>query len=207
MKMTAMTGMGSSSAKQTTKEKIIWVDSAKKDASDFKEAVELLPDVFGEGHYGTSGVKSRGGQQNFKNERCAWKRVAKDGKHYRILEHTTGYFYQEGFLSSDTAEQEDEEAEPKEGANEDDNDDDDEEEEEASQPPAKKQKGGKGAAQAPVPAVAPAKARKAGGNKATRSRPSAHIQARPQVGLEIRILECIPMYPTRIVSVSCVSCI
>ena len=33
------------------------------------------------------------------------------------------------------------------------------------------------------------------------------IQARPQVGLEIRILECIPMYPTRIVSVSCVSCI
>ena len=29
----------------------------------------------------------------------------------------------------------------------------------------------------------------------------------PQVGLEILILECIPMYPTRIVSVSCVSCI
>jgi hypothetical protein len=25
------------------------------------------------------------------------------GKHYRILEHTTGYFYQEGFLPSDTA--------------------------------------------------------------------------------------------------------
>ena len=31
------------------------------------------------------------------------------------------------------------------------------------------------------------------------------IQARPrQVGLEIRILECIPMYPTCIMSVSCV---
>ena len=29
-------------------------------------------------------------------------------------------------------------------------------------------------------------------------------KARPQVGLEIRILECIPMYPTRIVSVSLV---
>ena len=36
----------------------------------------------------------------------------------------------------------------------------------------------------------------------------ALIQARPQqVGLEIRILEGIPMYPTCIVSVSCVSCI
>ena len=35
----------------------------------------------------------------------------------------------------------------------------------------------------------------------------ARIQARPQVGLEIRILECIPMYPTRILCVSCVSCI
>ena len=32
-------------------------------------------------------------------------------------------------------------------------------------------------------------------------------QARPQVGLEIHILECIPMYPTCIVNVSCVSCI
>ena len=29
--------------------------------------------------------------------------MAKDGKHYRILEHTTGYFYQEGFLPSDNA--------------------------------------------------------------------------------------------------------
>ena len=35
----------------------------------------------------------------------------------------------------------------------------------------------------------------------------ARIQARPQVGLEIRILECIPMYPTCIVNVSSVSCI
>ena len=91
-------------------------------------------------------------------------RVAKDGKHYRIIEHTTGYFYQEGFLPSQTEELDaDEEQEDKEGANEgdDDNDDDDEEEEEAPKPPAKKQKGGKGAAQAPVPAVAPAKASKA----------------------------------------------
>jgi hypothetical protein len=171
-KMTAMAGMGSSSAKQTKKEKIIWVDSAKKDADNFKEAVELLPEVFGEGRYGTSGVKSRGGQQNFKNELCAWKRVAKDGKHYRILEHTTGYFYQEGFLPSDTAEQDaDEDEEAKEGANEGDDDDDDEEEEEeeAPKPPAKKQKGGKGAAQAPGPAVAPAKAPKARGNKAKES--------------------------------------
>ena len=35
----------------------------------------------------------------------------------------------------------------------------------------------------------------------------ACIQARPQLGLEIRILYCIPMYPTCIVNVSCVSCI
>ena len=163
-KMTAKSGMGSSSAKQT-KEKIIWVDAAKKDAGDFKEAVELLPEVFGEGHYGTSGVNSRGGRQNFKNEPCAWKRVAKDGKHYRIIEHSTGYFYQEGILPSQTDEL-DEEQEDKEGANlgnDDDDDKEEEEEEEASQPPAKKQKGGKGATQAPVPAVAPAKAPKARG--------------------------------------------
>ena len=62
----------------------------------------LLPEVFGPGKYGTSGVNSRGGQQNFKDELCAWKRVAKDGKHYRILEHTTGYFFHEGFLPSQT---------------------------------------------------------------------------------------------------------
>ena len=35
----------------------------------------------------------------------------------------------------------------------------------------------------------------------------AHIQSPQRVGIEIRILMCIPMYPTRIVSVSCVSCI
>ena len=35
----------------------------------------------------------------------------------------------------------------------------------------------------------------------------SRIQTRPQVELEIRILEGIPMYPTCIVSVSCVSCI
>ena len=163
-KMTAKSGMGSSSAKQT-KEKIIWVDAAKKDAGDFKEAVELLPEVFGEGHYGSSGVNSRGGRQNFQGEPCAWKRVAKDGKHYRIIEHSTGYFYQEGILPSQTDEL-DEEQEDKEGANlgnDDDDKEEEEEEEEASQPPAKKQKGGKGATQAPVPAVAPAKAPKARG--------------------------------------------
>jgi hypothetical protein len=52
-----MSGMGSSSAKQTMKEKIIWIDSGKKDADDMQEAVGLLPEVFGEGRYGTSGVK------------------------------------------------------------------------------------------------------------------------------------------------------
>ena len=155
-KMTAMTGMESSSAKQTKKEKIIWVDSAKKDADNFKEAVELLPEVFGEGRYGTSGVKSRGGQQNFNGELCAWKRVAKDGKNYRILEHTTGYFYQEGFLPSDTAEGEQEEEEDKEeqGQGEDEQDDD-QEEDPAPAPASKKQKKGKGAvAAAPAPAKA-----------------------------------------------------
>ena len=93
--------------------------------------------------------------------------LALKGWHYRIIEHTTGYFYQEGFLPSQTEEL-DEEQEDKEGANNGD-DGEEEEEEEASQPPAKKQKGGKGAAQAPVPAVAPAKASKARGNKAKES--------------------------------------
>ena len=78
----------------------IWVDSAKKDAGDFTEAVALLPEVFGPGKNGTSGVNSCGGKQNFKDELCAWKRVAKDGKHYRILEHTTGYFYHHTFFES-----------------------------------------------------------------------------------------------------------
>ena len=106
-------------------------------------------------------VNSRGGKQNFKDEQCVWKRVAKDGKHYRILEHSTGYFYQEGFLPSDTAEGEHEVEQCEEDEQEDDVVGDDDQE--AQQPPAKKQKGGKGAAQAPVPAVAPAKAPKARG--------------------------------------------
>ena len=127
-KMTIKTEMGSSSAK---KEKIIWVDSAKKDAGDFTEAVTLLPEVFGPGKYGTSGVNSRGGQQNFKDEICAWKRVAKDGKHYRILEHTTGYFFQEGFLHSQMTEQGEEEDEKEEGEGADEGDNDEEEEEQA----------------------------------------------------------------------------
>ena len=37
--------------------------------------------------------------------------LAKDGKHYRILEHTTGYFFQEGFLPSQTTERGEEEGE------------------------------------------------------------------------------------------------
>lgn len=46
------------------------------------------------------GVNSRGGKQHFRGEQCAWKRVSKDGNHYRILEHPTGYFYQQGILPS-----------------------------------------------------------------------------------------------------------
>ena len=67
-----------------------------------EEAAGLLPEVFGEGKYGTSGVNSRGGKQKYKGEECVWKRVSKDGKHYRIFQHSTGYFYQKGFLPSDT---------------------------------------------------------------------------------------------------------
>ncbi len=106
----AVQGMGSSSAKQT-KQNFIWMDSAKKDAGDMEEAVKLLPEVFGEGHYGTFGVNSHGGMQNFKDEQCVWKRVAKDGKHYRIIQHSTGYFYQQGLLPSDTAEPDEDEGE------------------------------------------------------------------------------------------------
>ena len=140
-KMTArMMGMGSSMGKQTKKEKIIWVNKEKKDAGDFTEAVTLLPEVFGPGKYGTSGVKSRGGKQNFKDELCAWKRVAKDGKHYRILEHTTGYFFQEGFLPSQTTEpgEEEDEKDEEEGG---DNNDDAEEEEEEAPPPSQEAEG------------------------------------------------------------------
>jgi len=103
MKMGSMTvsmQVGSSSAKQT-KQNFIWVDSATRDAGDMEEAVGLLPEIFGEGKYGTSGVLSRGGKQNFKAEECVWKRLSKDGKHYRIIQHSTGYFYQKGFLPSD----------------------------------------------------------------------------------------------------------
>ena len=157
-KMTIKTEMGSSSAK---KEKIIWVDSAKKDAGDFTEAVTLLPEVFGPGKYGTSGVNSRGGKQNFKGEICAWKRVAKDGKHYRILEHTTGYFFQEGFLPSQTTEEGEEDDEKEEGEGADEGDDEEEEEEEPAPPPPKKKKGDKGAVQAAVPAKAAKAAAKA----------------------------------------------
>ena len=170
-KRTIMTEMGSSSAKQTKKEKIMWVHSAMKDAGDFTEAVGLLPEVFGPGKYGTSGVNSRGGQQNFKGEICAWKRVAKDGKHYRILEHTTGYFFQEGFLHSQMTEQGEEEDEEEGGEEGGDRDDDEEEEEEQvpQQPPPKKQKGGKGAAQAAVPAKAAKAAAKAAKESPKRS--------------------------------------
>ena len=159
--MTIKTEMGSSSAKQTKKEKIMWVHSAMKDAGDFAEAVGLLPEVFGPGKYGTSGVNSRGGKQNFKDEICAWKRVAKDGKHYRILEHTTGYFFQEGFLPSQTTEEGEEDDEKEEGEGADEGDNDEEEEEEQAPPPPKKQKGGKGAVQAAVPAKAAKAAAKA----------------------------------------------
>ena len=138
------------SEKQAMKEKFLWAEWGKKDAADFKEAVSFLPDVFGAGKYGTSGVNSRGGKQNYKDEWCAWKRFARDGRHFRVLEHTTGYFYQEGFLPSQTeaGEEEDEKEEA------DDADDADE------QPPAKKKKGDK-RAEAPAEAAAASKAPKA----------------------------------------------
>jgi hypothetical protein len=172
MKMGSMTVSmqgGSSSAKQT-KQNFIWVDSAKRDAGDMEEAAGLLPEVFGEGKYGTSGVNSRGGKQKYKGEECVWKRVSKDGKHYRIFQHSTGYFYQKGFLPSDTAEQDEEEEinEDKDGEGDDDELEEEKgEEEEEAQPPSKKAKGGKGA-------KAPAKAPKAvkGAPKASPKRSS-----------------------------------
>ena len=143
------------SEKQAMKEKFLWAEWGKKDAADFKEAVSYLPDVFGAGKYGTSGVNSRGGKQNYKDEWCAWKRFARDGRHFRVLEHTTGYFYQEGFLPSHTeAGEEEEEEEDKEEA--DDADDADKEPE----PPAKKKKGDK-RAEAPAEAAEASKAPKA----------------------------------------------
>ena len=114
-----------------------------------------LPDVFGPGKYGTSGVNSRGGKQNYKDEWCAWKRFARDGRNFRVLEHTTGYFYQEGFLPSQTeaGEEEDEKEEA------DDADDADE------QPPAKKKKEDK-RAEAPAEAAEASKAPKAAAKSA-----------------------------------------
>jgi hypothetical protein len=173
MKMDSMTasmqGMGSSSAKQT-KQNFVWMDSAKKDAGNMDEAAGLLPEVFGEGKYGTRGVNSRGGKQHFKGEECVWKRVAKDGKHYRIIQHSTGYFYQQGLLPSDTAEPDEEEEinDDKDGEGDDDELEEEKgEEEEEAQPPSKKPKGGKGA-------KAPAKAPKAakGAPKASPKRSS-----------------------------------
>ena len=89
-------------------------------------------------------------KQNYKDEWCAWKRFARDGRHFRVLEHTTGYFYQEGFLPSHT--EAGEEEEDKEEA--DDADDADE------QPPAKKKKGDK-RAEATAEAAEASKAPKA----------------------------------------------
>ena len=165
MKMGSMTVSmqgGSSSAKQA-KQNFIWVDSATRvDAGDMEEAVGKLPEIFGEGKYGTSGVNSRGGKQNFKAEECVWKRLSKDGKHYRIIQHSTGYFYQKGFLPSDTAEQD--EAEGEEEINEGEG----EEQEEEAQPPSKKKKGGKEAqasAKAPKAAKDAPKASPKGASK------------------------------------------
>jgi len=145
MKMGSMTVSmqgGSSSAKQT-KQNFIWVDSATRDAGDMEEAVGLLPEVFGEGKYGTFGVNSRGGKQNFKAEECRWKRLSKDGKHYRIIQHSTGFFYQKGFMPSDTAEQDEDEGEEEINEGEGEGEPEGEEQEEEAQPPSKKKKGGK----------------------------------------------------------------
>ena len=82
---------------------------------------------------------------------------SKDGNHYRILEHTTGYIYQQGFPPSATEEpDEEDEVEDKTGGGDGDEGEegDEEEKEEEEEPPPKKQKGGKGA-------QAPNKARKA----------------------------------------------
>jgi hypothetical protein len=147
------------SEKQAMKEKFLWAEWGKKDADDFKEAVSFLPEIFGAGKYGTSGVHSRGGKQNYKDEWCAWKRFARDGRHFRVLEHTTGYFYQEGFLPSHTEEGEEEEDKEEEDKEEAD-DADDADKEPEPEPPAKKKKGDK-RAEAPAEAAAASKAPKA----------------------------------------------
>ena len=111
-KIVKMNRKSGASQGHTTKEKWIWADKGEPlDADDFKEALAKLPEVFGEGTYGTSGVNSRGGKQNFRGELCAWKRKSKDGNHYRILEHTTGYIYQQGFPPSATEEPDEEDPE------------------------------------------------------------------------------------------------
>ena len=149
-------------------------------------------EVFGEGHYGTSGFNSRGGKQNFHGEECVWKRVAKDGKHYRIIQHSTGYFYQQGLLPSDTAEPADEEEEineDKDGEGDDDEleEEKDEEEEEEAEPPSKKKKGGKGA-------KAPAKVPKAA--KAPKASPKASPKRASKRGHKYRARDTYPrMYP------------
>ena len=160
------------------KQQFLWAEWGKKDAGDFKEAVSFLPDIFGPGKYGTSGVNSRGGKQNYKDEWCAWKRFARDGRHFRVLEHTTGYYYQEGFFPSHT--EDDEEEEDKEGANEGDDNkhDEEQEEEEAAKPQAKKQKGGKGAAVPAEASKARAKAPKAAKEAPKASPPRASKRAR-----------------------------
>ena len=147
------------SEKQAMKEKFLWAEWGKKDADDFKEAVSFLPEIFGAGKYGTSGVHSRGGKQNYKDEWCAWKRFARDGRHFRVLEHTTGYFYQEGFLPSHTEEGEEEEDKEEEDKEEAD-DADDADKEPEPEPPAKKKKGDK-RAEAPAEAAEASKAPKA----------------------------------------------
>ena len=151
-KIVKMNRKSGASQGHTTKEKWIWADQGPPlDADDFEQALAKLPEVFGEGKYGTSGVNSRGGKQNFRGELCAWKRKSKDGKHYRILEHTTGYIYQQGFPPSATEEQDEEdEVEGKTGGGdggdegEEGDEEEQEEEEEEAEPPPKKQKGGKG---------------------------------------------------------------
>ena len=170
-------------------EKFLWAESGKKDAGDFKEAVSFLPDVFGPGKYGTSGVNSRGGKQNYKDEWCAWKRFARDGRHFRVLEHTTGYFYQEGFLPSHTEageEEEDKEEEDKEEA--DDADDADKEPE----PAAKKNKKEDKRAEAPAEAAVRHLRYLRQLPRRPRSRPSAH----PSAAAASRARDTYPrMYP------------
>jgi len=165
MKMGSMTVsmQGASSSAKQTKQNFIWVDSAgPRDAGDMEEAAGLLPEVFGEGKYGTSGVNSRGGKQKYKGEECVWKRLAKDGKHYRIFQHSTGYFYQKGFLPSDTEEQDEEQEKEEDSADEGDGDEVEEKgEEEASEPPAKKPKKGGKDAKAKAPAKVPKAAKDA----------------------------------------------